>query len=548
MKNRDIAPTTGAGKRQLASTQVQVSMELPIARKDPTKTWYLVTNQLNLTLMLSAGLIMSPKGFGEKYYQDPLAAFPGWIPLFAGKIPRAALESVTSENEPLAPVVACVALGGLRGRVLGLSQGGALREIDFPEGLVGAEVAILVRAPLPISWVETIVFPSKEAKEECERDTGVYPNVPLGDFKRDVDKRLFSSTSEGHWPPAHLPPNAPPASDLALDRTLAAGGIMAMLQHIGNRGDTAAIASGLAFEDKPHAPVFGKDSLIQYLPKWLANPQEIDAEDIQSRLFWGIVERIAQPASTTGGGPFFQDLVIEHLEASKDSLDEKLKAPLDALIRDLEALSRLSGKTASELFEQHKKPLSRALILFFLREKCGELLAYKHPALNESDTIAAAIFFAAREKWIGLPIALRGKPELAKAISQRMALLAQRWLDTGMDLGATPAHDAPLRALFLPGAKGWIARQRKAALELARALKWDCIYTKISLGAGDYTFNIDRGVMHIHLPGEAKAVLVDVQRDTFFDLMAKAEIPGKLEQKVRNILKARGTSDEDDPE
>ena len=60
----------------------------------PTKAatrWLLVSNHLNLLYMLAAGLVMPPMGFGKKYYQDTLAAYPGWIPLFANDVTKAAI-------------------------------------------------------------------------------------------------------------------------------------------------------------------------------------------------------------------------------------------------------------------------------------------------------------------------------------------------------------------------------------------------------------------------------------------------------------------------
>ena len=56
--------------------------------------WYLVTNHLNLLYMLSAGLVMEPSGFGEKYYTDSLEDAPGEVPLFSNVIPRKVLEQV----------------------------------------------------------------------------------------------------------------------------------------------------------------------------------------------------------------------------------------------------------------------------------------------------------------------------------------------------------------------------------------------------------------------------------------------------------------------
>ena len=57
-------------------------------RVDAPNVGYLVTNHLNLMYMLSAGLVMPPSGFGEKYYSDTLERFPGWIPLLSTRCPE----------------------------------------------------------------------------------------------------------------------------------------------------------------------------------------------------------------------------------------------------------------------------------------------------------------------------------------------------------------------------------------------------------------------------------------------------------------------------
>ena len=60
-------------------------------------TGLLGTNHLNLMYMLAAGLVMPPAAFGDKYYRDTLECFPGWIPLFIGKVPSEAIASTTRE-------------------------------------------------------------------------------------------------------------------------------------------------------------------------------------------------------------------------------------------------------------------------------------------------------------------------------------------------------------------------------------------------------------------------------------------------------------------
>ena len=69
--------------------------------REPLRSAFLVTNHPNLMYMLAAGLLLPPAGFGARYYRDTLASFPGWIPLFAGRIPAAALRQSTGEASHL---------------------------------------------------------------------------------------------------------------------------------------------------------------------------------------------------------------------------------------------------------------------------------------------------------------------------------------------------------------------------------------------------------------------------------------------------------------
>ena len=165
---------------------------------------FLVTNHLNLMYMLAAGLVMPPAGFGDKYYRDTLECFPGWIPLFIGKAPKDALESTTREAGHLKPVLVELGLSRLAGKLITIGEAG-LMERRFPDELDGAERGILVPAPLPTSWIESIVFQSVADRQACERDAKDFANVPLGDFKRRTNKTLFTKAPDTPWPPEEGP-------------------------------------------------------------------------------------------------------------------------------------------------------------------------------------------------------------------------------------------------------------------------------------------------------------------------------------------------------
>lgn len=499
----------------------------------PPVRWQLVTNQRNLFYMIAAGLIMPPKGFGKKYYQDTLSAFPGWIPLFPESVPKAAIERSVSERSHLLPCLATVDLSRMRGTVMAAGSDGELKEIAFPDELDGRERFLLVPAPLPISWITSIGFRSREDKTSCETDARDFENVPLLEFKREVSARAFAEAADWAWPPtdrvlANL--------ETAIDVPLAAGAMMAMLLHMGNLGDIGMFASRLAFDPEAEIANSISDPMISALGAWLQTGHLPESSDVLKSLFWGTVDKVLKCRSSDIHA-IPQDVALAHLESSSETLDERMKPALSKLAGDLRTLAGFADSTVTEIFERHPKPFSRVMMLFFLREKCADLLEFKHPLLTEPDYVAAAILFAAREGWLGLPIQLRDFPGLQPAVSHRMAALAHRIGETGINLGLAPPRPLPLRELFASTSKTWISTQKEAALVLARESKWECIQTRVSLGKGNYRLVVDGTGVNILFDGEAKAVATEVDRDRFVSLLAQTQISSKLSRKVRDVLK-----------
>jgi hypothetical protein len=265
--------------------------------------------------------------------------------------------------------------------------------------------------------------------------------------------------------------------------------------------------------------------------------QVIDAGDMSTKLFWGAVIKVATCRfSDVPLTPL--EVVLDYLGSAGEGMDERMKLALVKLVNELRTIASFADSTITEIFERHPKSFSRVMTLFFLREKCADLLLFKHPLLTESDLIAAAILFAARDGWLGLPLQFRNFPGSQAAIVHRMAAMAHRMAGTGLHLGSPPSRPLPLRELFLPGPKGWSAAQKDAALLLARECKWGCIQTRVSLGKGEYRLLVDGSGMHIIVAGEAKAVATEVDRAQFLDALASTHIADKQDRKVRDLLKA----------
>ena len=516
-------------------------LKTPLIKQTPRKIvsrWQFVTNHKNLFFMLASGLFMPPEGFGKKYYRDTLAQFPGWLPLFPEVVPPTAIACVVSEEQHLIPCLLTLNLATLTGPVKVLGANGKFRDADFPQGLDGSEQLLLIPPPLPTCWIDSILLSHKEALLALESDAADYANVPLGDFKCKVSAKDFSGKSALNWPPEGDEAGEFPENRAKLALPFAAGGIMALLSHLASLDEGALHACQAAFATSAADAPAAREPLLAPLAHWMARGEVPENVDVSARLFWEIVHQLtsnrfsAMPLAA-------QDVVLEELTLATGQLEEKMSLALSKLGSDLKKIaSGFSDSTVSELLERHPKPFSRALLLFFLRDNCTDFLAFQHPLLNTADRLAAAILFAVRESWLGLPLHLRDIPGLSPAVTQRMAEMAQRIGGTRLTLGIPLPRPMLLVELFRPGERGWSNVQKNAALVLARESKWPCIQTRISLGKGDYRLEVASSGLQILLSGEVKAVLSEVDQQQFLLNLEKTPIPEKLECKIRDLFKS----------
>jgi len=513
-------------------TTIDLFGDSPIADNAEIR-WLLVTNQRNLFYMLAAGLIMSPKGFGDKYYQDTLCRFPGWIPLFANSVPEVCIKDSVSECSHLIPCLASVNLSSLHGPVKAIDRNGLVSDVSFPEEIDGRIRVLLVPAPLPITWVQSIIFESGYARKSCVTDARDFGNVPLLAFRRELAAKLFSSTTRMVWPESVEFDNL----DRAMNKPQVVGGMMAMLFHLANHGDDATRACHLVFDPEDGDIQKISDPMISALKDWLIVGPVPTVSDVSQKLYWEAIDKLVdwQSSNTSRNA---QDVLLTHLEQSADQLVDRMKQALMKLAKDLQNLSGFVDSTITELFERHPKQFSRVMTIFFLRERCTDLLEFSHPLLKEADYLLAAILFSAREGWLNLPLELRDYPGLSEAVPHRMAAMAHRMSNSGLDLGTPPQRPSPLREQFAPGMRGWNKTQRCAALSLARDCKWTCIQTRITLGKGIYRLEVDGRGMHILIDGEAKTVLTEVDIEQFFVNLAYARLTKKQAKMIYELLKA----------
>ena len=509
----------------------------------PPKSGFLATNHLNLEYMLAAGLIMPPSGFGGKHYQDTLASFPGWIPLFPYNIVGGALEWSVAEENYLIPCIAQVRTDRVRGRAMVL-RGGAFEEIDFPDDAHRADDAYLFPAPFPVHWIQRILFRTQAEKQAFDASARELRDVPFRTFARKVDKRHFPGRVGNAWPPRSKVPEI----EARLAEPQAAAGIAAMLMHVANRGDRSVLASRIAFDPTQGDGASLQIPLLENLASWQrdgrsdaavptrepsSDPAAVNAA--QRQIFWGAVDRLASRNASRSRGAAL-DVVHGCLVEGGQDLPDRLKRTFLDFASALRSFAGFGNLTVSQVLEQYPTPLSRAMTLFFHLETGADLVEFEDPLLQETDRIAAAVLFGARHGWQGLPSDLREVPDgLGQAVTHRMAAMAHRLAATGIDLGDPPPRCRPLLELFTSEAK-WRARQRKAALLLARKSRWDCIETVVRLGGGTYELRVGRGGVQIAFKGEPKAVGVEIHPERFFKCLSHARIEGKLDAEVRKGL------------
>lgn len=521
--------------------ELALTSEEVVPPREPGRMWHLVTNQLNLMFMLAGGLITGPKGFGKKYYCDPLSFAPGWIPLFGERIPGGALDQSTSEGSHLRSVAAVIDLSSLRGAVRVLDGSGQLKELNWPDEANGDEQILFVPAPLPIGWLQAVLLPSKEALAEFRAQAADYANVSLDTAKPQVKAKLFTADTSFTWP---LREAVLAERDEAPHRASAVGAVQALLVGLGNRGLTLCEAARLLADSTDGYLRPNEDPWLCAVVRWASRCSESEDEEVQTRILTRLLDAIvgakhrADAVPETSCPPDSYQVVLEALEEESRGLNEpKWQEALIRLINDLRGLLGLSDDTISEILKRHARPFSRGLILFFLRPRCDELLSLYQPLLTEQDLVVAAALFGARSGWIGLPQALKDMPGLTAAATHHMAVKVHQEQGSGVELGSAPPRVWPLLELLQAEEGSWSKRQREGALRLARGMGWqEVLKTRISLGKGEYRLQVDGRGVHLLLDGDVKAVVTEADPAIFFEFLAKTPVSSKVEADVRSGL------------
>lgn len=505
-----------------------------IEKRVKVERWCMVTNHLNFFYMLGAGLLMPPKGFGGKYYKDTLKPFSGWIPVFPGQIPMSAIDLSVAEKDYLVPCILEIDADRFESEAVSADHDGKTRNITFPRDVDGTEAFVLLPAPLPVTRITSVFFRSQNDKASCQRSAGDYNNVDLSGVQLRVQKKLFEKTTKSPWP---QDTKGVPERDVVLERPFAVGGILAMLARFGNIGDRAIDAGKIAFDQEGGENDGTKSSsIVKATSDWLNSrrPTRKESGLGTTDIYWRLIDCLVV-AREHGLDLAPHDAIISELKEIETRVDEKIRPNIEKLIKDLEGVAGLGDYSITDLLMRHEnRPLSRALLLFFLRDGCAELLEFRHDLLEEHDYIAAAVLFGAREGWNRLPTAVRSMAGLENACTYKMAAASHKAAETTIDLGPLPARPESLRELLSARPEG--KAQQAARVTLAKACGWDCVNTRVSLGKGDYSLSVDGRGVHIVFKGEPRCVVTEAGNDVVLKHLETVLVPTDVENAVRSSL------------
>lgn len=510
--------------------------------------WRLVTNHENMLFMLAAGMVMSPAGFGQKYYKDTLKVDAGWIPLFRDQtiLPAGILSSVTEERKHLAP---CVALFELKEFINSRNEEIDSDQMPRQPAKKNSKSALWVPAPMPLGLqLKGICFKTEEDLNKFKNKAQSVSNISisaLSDFI-SVKPEAFKEGKSTFKKPMRQgdllnnrkpPQNNPPAYGQAL------GGALVMLYLAANRS-----LSGLAAYKRITGTASPEDEKIlsnfKYLaslPDWFtpSDAQGDKTEDISddergSRLIRVCVQAMIQ-ARIENQSVQDVDAVIKRLTHELSQFtSSKLTSELQLLLDDMQGCYGIGNVTTiNDLLDRHKTPPRRALLMFCLRQRCDELCDFTSPKINEEDYILASILFGVRETWLGLPMKLRPR-HIENYVIHAMAAKEHEANQTGGKFGQAPSRPRPLLERFTLLDNAGDLRQNEGARTLAHECQWtDCIWTHLS-GVNQASIKPDdKGVV---VPGYVKPTY-SITPDTFLKHLNNSRgITAELDAKIQDLL------------
>ncbi|MXX96282.1 MAG: hypothetical protein F4065_01175 [Rhodothermaceae bacterium] len=269
------------------------------------------------------------------------------------------------------------------------------------------------RAPISITRILRVYVKSDKTREEVLSQVQLRNNVPL---KPGIIKRRKTSftTALKKW--TWKQNNQTEEVDPPILLAQASGGILAMLNHVKDRSMAAKKAFSSAFE------IESTDPPIPGLSEWIEKGHIVPwTESEEGYLLWSLVEKLATHRDNSNDNDL-DELVLHFLE----NLPAKIHHRTLPLCKTLLELGGLGGSTIPEYFNLHTDPLGRAVILFFLRRQCRELLEFDQAIMTDHDWAYSAILFGARSGWLRLSLELRSDENLGDKICDWMTSYCHR--------------------------------------------------------------------------------------------------------------------------
>ncbi len=524
------------------ATQKEPTIDSPSVEIS-TQIWRLSTNHLNMARMLSVGMFMSPNGFNGKYYRDPSQVTPGLIPLFRNGVPEVALADAISDNKILRNCIAEITVEYLRGKIWLVKRSGEILESSAPTTIDGEVTALLVPAPLPLSYLKKLRFCSEQDQREFEARVQDDPTSSLSQIRAEIESEFCAENVSMTWPPSYDPKIASLQIDKQPVRGQVIGAVLAILFHLANRSDLCGAVYRLATSTGPDVDraVFMQDPIMAEFPSWLKSAKIANSAPFKARMFWGVANALMDARlDNHTSNPV--DYVLEYLDNLMMSESDKRKQThLSKLIKSMKDTYGMGRGSIGDLFKTYPGPLSRALLLLCLREKCVDLLEFFHPGLKDEELLLAAILFGVREGgWRKLPLALRKPDTLADFVMQRMCNTEhQGRAQGGLAFTSDPPRPVPLREL-VPSGDSWSTSLEKESLGgFALRNGWsDCIKTHVRLPKGEYHANNSQDGVEYTFQGPHDFTHYTVVKEKILSRIAQwPPLQPEIEEELREILK-----------
>ncbi|WP_438012803.1 hypothetical protein [Psychrobacter raelei] len=532
----------------------------------PQKKWYFATNHQNVLMYLAMNTITSTfVSDKNKYYQDSLMKYSGWIPLFLPKLP----ESIVDQNQlsdegskvKLQPVLLEINLNnyndsltvysGAQESWINISASQLNDEKFITDDNIDTSV-VLIPSQLATGYITSIKVQTAEIKKKIEDKAKDTNNIDIGNYKISLNKKLFEGRSVAKLLPSDNV--APPSAEnfnVNYRYVNAISGVYAVLSLLANVNDQALNALSSLLKKPLPTPSTNSDKndaashpkhlheIIDNFCRWVLNPCT-EISDPASKVFIDTVKIIINSTNTVKS----KEKILELLNAQ--ARDEQSQQ----FVADLSGKLGLSSKPFDELMETYStRQLNRVLLMFFYAEDIERFLNLdkSKSKLNEVEVVLAATLLALDTGWLKLPSDFKTYATIEKPISFVMTKLGQihKGIDTSNpdDLNSsleTPVvyfddidFPMPIRYLLIDK---WNKPQQEAAKVLIKEQKWDCIDYEVVFPQGSYEFDTTKTYLKIKSKSEIKVREI-VDQSKFLHLMSQLNyIDAATEKSMRGKL------------